>query len=127
MSRGATLSVVIPTLEAAAALPPTLAALDEGRRSGLVAEMIVADGGSADGTRALARAAGARVIEAPGGRGAQLAAGAAAAAGGWLLFLHADTVPEPGWADACARFIEQPSSPAYGDGVHTSALSFLTR
>src|SRR5690349_2844283 len=116
MSPGATLSVIVPTLDAAATLPRTLAAIEEGRRRGLVAEIVVADGGSADGTRGIARAAGARVVDAPRGRGPQLAAGAAAARGGWLLFLHADTVPEAGWAASCARFIEHHSSPACGGG-----------
>src|SRR3954463_7358530 len=105
MAPPATLSVVIPTLDAAATLPRTLAALDEGRRAGLVAEVIVADGGSRDDTPALARAAGATVARAPRGRGLQLAAGAERASGEWLLFLHADTAPEPGWAEACRDFI----------------------
>ena len=68
------LTAVIPALNAAARLPATLASL-----SGQVAEIIVADGGSTDGTQALAQAAGARLVAAPRGRGPQLAAGTAAA------------------------------------------------
>jgi rSAM/selenodomain-associated transferase 2 len=79
------LSVVIPTLNAATTLPGVLAGLAG-------AEIVVADGGSSDATRALARAAGAHVIEVPRGRGMQLRAGAEAASGTWLLFLHADTI-----------------------------------
>jgi glycosyltransferase involved in cell wall biosynthesis len=45
------------------------------------------------------------VVEAPRGRGTQLAAGAAAASGEWLLFLHADTRLGPGWAGAARHFI----------------------
>jgi hypothetical protein len=45
------------------------------------------------------------VIEAPGGRGSQLAAGARAAGSDWLLFLHADCQPMAGWENAIARFI----------------------
>lgn len=91
----ATLCAVIPTLDAAARLPGTLAALRPG-----CDEVVVADGGSADATPALARAAGARVVEAPRGRGLQLAVGVRAARGDWLLLLHADTRPAPGWEGA---------------------------
>jgi len=104
------LSVVIPTLDAEAVLPATLAALEEGRRSGLLCEVVVADGGSVDRTAALAAAAGARVVHAgKASRGRQLADGAAAAMGAWLLFLHADTRLEPGWAAATGAFIENPA------------------
>ena len=48
------------------------------------------DGGSSDGTLALARRAGARTVRCPAGRGSQLRAGAAAATGRWLFFVHAD-------------------------------------
>src|SRR5690348_8189060 len=103
MSPIAPLSVIIPTLDAAAGLPAALAALAEGRA--LVREIVVADGGSRDATPAIAEAAGARVVATSRGRGAQLAAGAAQASGDWLFFLHADTRPEPGWAAEVARFI----------------------
>jgi rSAM/selenodomain-associated transferase 2 len=99
------LSVVIPTLNAAATLGATLAALAEG-----APEIVVADGGSSDGTVALARGAGCRVVEAPRGRGSQLALGAAAARGDWLLFLHADTRPAPGWAEMARRFAADPAN-----------------
>ena len=89
------LSVVIPALNAAATLPGTLAAL-----GGHPAEVVVADGGSTDGTAAVAAGCGALVVQAPRGRGVQLAAGAAAARGPWLLLLHADTRLAPGWAAA---------------------------
>jgi rSAM/selenodomain-associated transferase 2 len=100
------LTVVVPTLDAAATLAGTLAALAEAGG----AERLVVDGGSRDGTVALAGAAGARVLRAPRGRGAQLAAGAAAARGDWLLFLHADTRPAPGWAAAVRAFAADPAN-----------------
>jgi len=88
------LSVVIPTLNAAALLRDTLASV------AAADEVVVADGGSSDGTKALAVELGARVVTAPRGRGEQLAAGVAAARGEWLLLLHADTRLEPGWPRA---------------------------
>lgn len=97
------LSVVIPTLNAAARLPATLASL-----GGMAAEVVVADGGSADGTEGLARSLGAWVITAPRGRGAQLAAGIATAHGPWLLLLHADTRLAPGWAAAVRAAMAEP-------------------
>lgn len=91
------ISIVIPTLNAADALADTCTAL------GPVAEMVVVDGGSSDATRDVAERLGCRVLSAPRGRGAQLAAGAAAAGSDWLLLLHADTRMQPGWALTAAR------------------------
>ncbi len=83
------ISVVIPALNEAAAIAATIQRV----RAVLPnAEIIVADGGSGDATLALARAAGAHALTATRGRGPQLAAGAAAARGDVLLFLHADTL-----------------------------------
>lgn len=101
------LSVIIPTLNAASGLPETLAALGEG--AGLIGEIIVSDGGSSDGTRAVARHAGCRMVEGERGRGPQLASGAAAARGDWLLFLHADTRLDAGWAAAVRRVCADPA------------------
>ncbi|MGH6989705.1 MAG: TIGR04283 family arsenosugar biosynthesis glycosyltransferase [Stellaceae bacterium] len=101
------MDVVVPTLDAAALLPATLAALASSRDAGLIARVIVSDGGSTDATPAVATAHGCAIVSAPRGRGPQLAAGAAAACAPWLLFLHADTVLATGWADAARRFIAQ--------------------
>jgi len=89
-------TVVIPTLNAAFVLPRALAAL------GGWAEIVVADGGSTDGTAEIARAAGTVVVAGPRGRGVQIAAGIAAAGSPWLLLLHADTRLAAGWAAAAA-------------------------
>jgi rSAM/selenodomain-associated transferase 2 len=88
------LSVVIPTLNEEKCVGDAVSSV------GGVAEVIVVDGGSDDGTVEAARRAGARVLESPRGRGVQLDRGARAAMGEWLVFLHADTRLERGWADA---------------------------
>lgn len=97
------LSVIIPALNAAQSVARALEAVN---RTPPVAERLVVDGGSHDETVSIAAAAGAKIIASPKGRGMQLAAGAAAARGDWLLFLHADTVLDPGWAEEASRFIE---------------------
>jgi rSAM/selenodomain-associated transferase 2 len=102
------IAVVIPALNAAGTLPATLAAI------GPSAEIIVADGGSDDPTRAVAAAAGARVIAAPRGRGTQLAAGIAASASPWVLLLHADTRLGADWrAAAAAHMAAHPNRAGY--------------
>ncbi len=98
------LSIVIPTLNEAARLPATLAALGGGPQM----EIVISDGGSEDGTVALAQEAGARIVAGSRGRGAQLAAGAAAAAGDRLLFLHADTRLGAGWQSGADAFVADP-------------------
>ncbi|MFQ5784030.1 MAG: TIGR04283 family arsenosugar biosynthesis glycosyltransferase [Alphaproteobacteria bacterium] len=102
------LSVVIPTLDGAADLERTFDALAEG--AGLIGEIVVADGGSRDGTPDLAARLGARVVSSSASRGAQLAVGAQATTQPWLLFLHGDTRLEAGWTDAAARFIAAPEN-----------------
>ena len=71
---------------------------------------LVVDGGSNDETRAVAARHGAAVLEAPRGRGSQLAAGAAAAGGEWLLFLHADTRLPAGWDLLVSAFAADPAN-----------------
>jgi rSAM/selenodomain-associated transferase 2 len=83
------ISVVIPTLNEAAQLPALIAGL---RAQDPDCEVIVADGGSRDGTRDLAAVQGARVLTSAPGRGQQLRRGAEAASGEVILFLHADSV-----------------------------------
>ena len=87
------LSIVMPVLDEAVEIEAALSALAPYRRRGV--EVIVVDGGSSDGTPELARPLADRVIAAQRGRAQQMNAGAAAATGDVLLFLHADTrLPE---------------------------------
>lgn len=85
---GATLGVVIPTINEAGHLPRLLADLAE---VPLPLRVVVADGGSADDTLERARAGGAVCVSGPRGRASQMNAGARAIDTPWLLFLHADS------------------------------------
>ncbi len=90
------LSVIIPTLNAAATLESCLAALQPG--AALIHEVIIVDGGSTDATLSLA--AGTKLLRAPPSRGGQLRTGIAAATATHLLLLHADTSLSPNWPAA---------------------------
>ncbi|WP_179190272.1 TIGR04283 family arsenosugar biosynthesis glycosyltransferase [Hydrogenophaga sp. IBVHS1] len=83
------LTIVVPVLNEATTLAARLAALAPFRERG--AELLVVDGGSEDNTLSLASVHADRALEAPRGRASQLNAGACAAQGEVLLFLHADT------------------------------------
>jgi rSAM/selenodomain-associated transferase 2 len=89
-----TVSVIIPALNEACALPATLLSVV---KQAEFSEAIVIDGGSSDNTCAIVQqfagtTQGVRLIHSARGRGAQMNAGARAATGQWLLFLHADTL-----------------------------------
>lgn len=102
------ISVVIPAFQEAAHIS---AAVSSARKIG--DEVIVVDANSPDGTAQLAAAAGARVLQAPKGRGPQLDAGARHARGDVLLFLHADSrLP----ASARAAILEVLSHPDIDGG-----------
>jgi len=83
------LSIVMPALDEAESVGGRLAALAPLRAKGV--ELILADGGSADGTRERAAPLSDRLVVAPRGRASQMNAGAAIASGDVLLFLHLDT------------------------------------
>ncbi|MBA3527331.1 MAG: TIGR04283 family arsenosugar biosynthesis glycosyltransferase [Pseudomonadota bacterium] len=100
------ISAVVPTLGAAEHLPACLQSLAEAD------EIVIADGGSIASTAAIARQAGVRFVEAPRGRGSQLAAGAAAASGDFLLFVHSDTRLSPGWSAIARRHVARSQRPA---------------
>ena len=83
------LSIIVPVLNEAAGIVLALEALQALRARGH--EVVVVDGGSTDATAGLAQGRADRVLAAPRGRAVQMNAGAAAAAGDALVFLHADT------------------------------------
>lgn len=85
-------SVVIPALNEEASLAGTI----RSARTAGADEVIVVDGGSADGTRGIAAGIADLLIVTGPGRAAQMNAGARASSGEALLFLHADTLLPPG-------------------------------
>ena len=111
-----TISVVIPVLDDAELVCEAVAAALEGG----ALEVIAVDGGSRDATREAAATAGARVLETENGRAVQMNAGAAAARGDILLFVHADTLLPP---DAAALAHKTLASP----GVVAGAFGFAVR
>ncbi len=88
--------MIVPARNEAATIAGTLARLREAE----VLEVLVVDGSSEDGTAAIAGPLADQVIEAPPGRARQMNAGAAAARGDVLFFLHADTAPPRGFGSA---------------------------
>ncbi|MEA2299139.1 MAG: hypothetical protein QOF77_2075 [Solirubrobacteraceae bacterium] len=103
---GPLLSLIVPVLDEARALPGLLDHLDSLAGDW---EVILADGGSQDETVALA-APRTRVIAAPRGRAAQMNAAAAHATGRGLVFLHADSRLPPGAHAAIAHALEDPAT-----------------
>jgi rSAM/selenodomain-associated transferase 2 len=118
------LSVIIPTLNAEASLPRVLTALIPAAVHGLVREVIIADGGSTDATAEIVEAAGAKLVRAPKGRGSQMAAGARAAKGNWLMFLHADTVLEQGWDVEVEKLFEHVAAGRFRSPEIAAAFRF---
>lgn len=100
------LTVIVPAMNSADTLAPTLGALIPAACEGLVGQVVVADGGSSDQTVSIADELGCDIVVSPRGRGTQLAAGVHEARHPWLLFLHADTVLEPGWQQEVATFTQ---------------------
>lgn len=99
-------SIVVPVLDEAAALPALLDHL--GALPGRF-EVLIVDGGSADGTPGLAAAhpSRPRVLRAPAGRAGQMNAGAREAAGEIFVFLHADTrLPAGAYSSLCAALAD---------------------
>jgi len=127
---GGFVSIVIPVLNERSALPE---ALERVAACLVSAEVIVADGGSMDGTREWVREQPAvRLVEAERGRGPQMNAGAAVAGGDILLFLHADCLLPQGAAEAIGAALADPKTaggafPVRFPGTCPAALHCLAR
>jgi rSAM/selenodomain-associated transferase 2 len=106
-----TISVIIPTLNEAEALPATIASV---RQVPEIDELVIVDAGSTDGTRKIAEQLGCKVLPGPCGRGSQLHIGAAQARGAVLIFLHADTWLSPGSGQALLNCLRDPCVVAGG-------------
>jgi rSAM/selenodomain-associated transferase 2 len=109
MSKGSSVAVVVPSFNEATRLPLLLADLAAGPAD-LIAELVVVDGGSRDGTPQLARQGGARVLHTQASRGWQLQCGVACTTAPWLLLLHADARLQPGWSEALQRAMAAPEA-----------------
>lgn len=116
-----TVSIIIPTLNEEHSLHSTIESL---RICCPDAEIIVADGASSDGTTDIGIKRGARVVHSRKGRGAQLKAGAEAAAGDVLWFVHADTLID---GDASAQMINALTDPSVVGGNFTIVFDGTSR
>ena len=128
------LSVIIPTLNSERLLVPTLASLVPGATTGLVREVIVADGGSNDDTAAVADVAGCIFMKPEGAAGGRLKAAAAASRASWLMFVRPGTILDTPWTSDAGRFLQRPSTgvraavfrrSVYGRTAWREALSLL--
>jgi hypothetical protein len=121
------LSVIIPTLDSERTLVPTLAALVSGATSGLVSEVLIADGGSRDQTAAVAEVAGCNFVTVIGPLGRRLKAAATAARAPWVLFLRPASVLDNSWSDEVRGFVQQltPDDRAAVFRRHAAAQSAL--
>ena len=100
------ISVLIPNQDSERLLVPTLSALVPGSAEGLLREVILADGGSTDGTARIADAAGCEFRVLPGDARERLRAAARNVRGSWLLLLDPSSVLEEGWTREVAKFVE---------------------
>jgi len=117
-------TVVIPTLNEAEALPETIRRL---RANPEITEIIVSDGGSSDRTCAVAEEQGCKLVKSVPGRGTQMRAGVAAATGDVILLLHADTWLPPHGARAALECLAKPGVAAGGFWKEFRDPPFLLR
>jgi rSAM/selenodomain-associated transferase 2 len=100
------ISVIIPTLNEAESLKETIYAVKKLSEN---TEIIIVDGGSDDATIEIAENCKIEIIQSKCGRGTQLHAGATAANGDILWFLHADTIPSLETIEQMKRALENPN------------------
>lgn len=102
------LSAIISTRDSERGLVRTLSALVPAVTTGVLREVIVADGGSKDETARVAEIAGCEFLTSNAALGARLAQAVRRAKSSWLLFLKAGVVMlDPAWIDVTGHFIEQ--------------------
>jgi rSAM/selenodomain-associated transferase 2 len=118
------LSVIVPMLDEERAIGPTLDAIHAGAPG---VEIIVVDGGSTDRSVEIARARGAQTMTAGRGRARQMNAGAAAAHGDALAFVHADTIVPATFASDIASALADPRVVGGRFDVELDELSLVSR
>lgn len=102
------ISVIIPTFNEEKHISTTIQKVWQHDNAGLVHEVIIVDGGSADATVEIARSEGVQVITSPiKGRAAQMNYGASKAKEEILYFLHADTIPVKGFSEEISKAVER--------------------
>jgi len=101
------ITVIIETRDSEVALAQALTRLVPAATEGILREVIVVDHGSADGTLAVADAAGCTIVEVAKLAGDPLRHAAECARGDWLMFLSPAAVLAPGWQDAAMAFVDR--------------------
>ncbi|WP_414567537.1 TIGR04283 family arsenosugar biosynthesis glycosyltransferase [Nostoc sp. CCY 9925] len=117
----AKISIIIPTLNEAANIKEAIATT----QARINIEFIVVDGGSSDDSVEIAQSLGVKVISSSAGRAVQMNAGAVAASGEILLFLHADTRLPAGFDEMICTALQQPGivAGAFNLRIDASLLS----
>lgn len=115
------ISVIIPTYNEEFSIERTIRRLQEYDEKKLVSEIIISDGGSTDNTVDIAKKAFAKVVVGPAkGRGAQMNYGASFSTNNILYFLHADSIPPPGFSSDIASAVEK----AFISGCYRLAFDY---
>ncbi len=117
------LSIIIPALNEAANIAEAIITT----QGSINTEIIVVDGGSQDDTVAIAQSLGVKVIVSSPGRAMQMNAGAVAASGEILLFLHADTRLPAGFDAMVRTALPQPKTVAGAFRLRIDASSWGIR